>query len=509
MESVNFIHDVNTMRKTIKEVYAASPDLRALNEELDEPGLGNSRVQVLPVMWRHLVDFPKDKSKKGEHDIGDPYDEEDYPSLDDITVEGVGFARSLISDLALDVLLYQSAYQEQISQIVVNECNRIYRIFKERNPGFNGKVHVVGHSLGSAIMFDILCRLKDEPPAVAVESSRNPLRFWPTYHHHQSPEQQQKEKKEPRFDFEVDHLYCLGSPIGLFEMIKGRKIAARAYVNALSNDNNNNNNNNNNNGSSSSNNTNNINSDLTDDPFQEHHYHFHRSLSPNGSPISSPKVSQLYNIFHPSDPIAYRMEPLISRIMTSLKPQTLPYTKKSGFLGSVAQQGLGLGGISAKVGRSVGGLFNSISAGLLNRSLGISGEDVARIEASRQAEQLEKERGYVLSPGAGTNISFSTGGISEAAGGEAGKQQQPIASDTTSGNALVKNGDTTAPVEGEVETLFSRFQKNRVDMAKGQGAGYSHEKWLEEERRAQYLKREEARIRALNRNGRVDYCIQE
>lgn len=28
--------------------------------------------------------------------------------------------------------------------------------------------------------------------------------------------------------------------------------------------------------------------------------------------ISSPKVSQLYNIFHPSDPISYRLEPLIS-----------------------------------------------------------------------------------------------------------------------------------------------------------------------------------------------------
>ncbi len=37
--------------------------------------------------------------------------------------------------------------------------------------------------------------------------------------------------------------------------------------------------------------------------------------------VSSPKCSQLYNLFHPSDPIAYRLEPLIAPAMSSLKPQ--------------------------------------------------------------------------------------------------------------------------------------------------------------------------------------------
>jgi hypothetical protein len=32
---------------------------------------------------------------------------------------------------------------------------------------------------------------------------------------------------------------------------------------------------------------------------------------------------------------------------------------------------------------------------------------------------------------------------------------------------------------------------------------------MEEERKAQRLRREEMKIRALNRNGRIDYCIQE
>ncbi len=100
------------------------------------------------------------------------------PSLEDITVEGVAFARSLISDLALDVLLYQSAYREEISAIVLQESNRIYGLFLERNPGFKGKVHVMGHSLGSAIMFDILCRQREKPKGAS--RSKNPLRFWPS-----------------------------------------------------------------------------------------------------------------------------------------------------------------------------------------------------------------------------------------------------------------------------------------------------------------------------------------
>lgn len=77
MESINFVHDVNVLRKTMKSVYSASADLRALNDEIDEPGLGNSRVQVLPVIWRHLLDFPKRKPKKGERDLGEIFNEED------------------------------------------------------------------------------------------------------------------------------------------------------------------------------------------------------------------------------------------------------------------------------------------------------------------------------------------------------------------------------------------------------------------------------------------------
>lgn len=137
------------------------------------------------------------------------------PSLEDITVEGMAFARSLISDLALDVLLYQSSYREQISQIVLEESNRIYKLFKQRNPQFKGKVHLVGHSLGSAIYFDSLCRQREKQPS---GTAKDPLRFWPT----EERKSESHKGHEIAFDFDVADFYCLGSPVGLFQMLKGR-----------------------------------------------------------------------------------------------------------------------------------------------------------------------------------------------------------------------------------------------------------------------------------------------
>lgn len=48
LESINFIHDVNVLRKTLKTVYRGSPDLQALNSALPDNDK-NCRVQVLPV----------------------------------------------------------------------------------------------------------------------------------------------------------------------------------------------------------------------------------------------------------------------------------------------------------------------------------------------------------------------------------------------------------------------------------------------------------------------------
>ncbi|KAL8388326.1 hypothetical protein RB595_009307 [Gaeumannomyces hyphopodioides] len=468
MESVNFVHDVNILRKNLKSVYASSADLKALNSESDE-GPGNCRIQVLPVCWRHLLDFPKKKEKKREQDLGETYTEEDeYPSLEDITVEGVAFARSLISDLALDVLLYQSAYREQIAHIVLQESNRVYNLFMERNPEFTGKVHIIGHSLGSAIMFDILCRQKETPRSLDV--GRNALRFW-------TPQDRPGPSKDPRelkFDFDVEDLYCLGSPIGLFQMLKGRTISARHLPHALPSESP-------------------LDPDSIDDPFLAANAG-QRVSSITGLPysISSPKLGQLFNIFHPSDPIAYRMEPLITPAMSSLKSQILPYTKK-GIFGSVAPQGIT--GIGVKVGQSVSGLWSSLSAGIasniLNRSLGLTQEDVANMSAQQPTPS---------SSAAGTN---SGGGVisdGQSQAEKAAERKKQLARSSMGERQESFSGNDVTLLDDELETLYSNFESRRVK---------NKDAWQEEEDKARRLRREEMKVRALNRNGRVDYSIQE
>jgi hypothetical protein len=420
------------------------------------------------------------------------------PSLEDITIEGVAFARSLISDLALDVLLYQSAYREQIVEIVLKESNRIYKLFKERNPEFKGQVHIMGHSLGSAIMFDILCRQKEKPRH--LDSLRNPLRFWPSSEKH---EPAHNDPRDLAFEFEAEDLYCLGSPVGLFQMLKGRTMGARHHPNSLPSESP-------------------LNPDYMDDPFMA-------SMSPErlssvtGLPfsVSSPKVSQLFNIFHPSDPIAYRMEPLISPAMSTLKPQLLPYTKK-GIFNAVAPQGLS--GIGMKVGQSVSGLWSSISGGIassiLNRSLGLSNEDVANM-TNNSTSSNPTTPGV---PGAGTNI---TGGSVIADATAHAKQtearKKALARQASSGNIPTvstipglhpedSTGSSNGPtlIDDDLETLFSQFQKNRIEAASHAEDGKTlGDAWAAEEQRAQRLRREEMKVRALNRNGRVDYSIQE
>lgn len=233
----------------------------------------------------------------------------------------------------------------------------------------------------------------------------------------------------------------------------------------------------------------------------------HRVSAITGLPysVSSPKVSQLFNVFHPSDPISYRLEPLISPAMSTLKPQVLPYTKK-GIFGNVAQQGLT--GIGMKVGQSVSGLWSSLSAGiasnLLNRSLGLSNEDVAKMNAANAQTQPQTQVS-----GAGTNIADS-GVISDASklGEKTNERKKQLADSKSMMGRTSISGNEMTLIDDELETLYSKFQEKRVDLAKSDADGGAAD-WLEAERKAQKLRREEMKVRALNRNGRVDYSIQE
>ena len=463
MESINFIHDVNVLRKTLKSVYEESPDLQALNAEVDKLPK-NCRVQVLPVVWRHLLDFPKQSFKQNEREQdltdNDAFGEdEEYPSLENITVEGVPAIRNLISDLALDILLYQSAYREHIAGIVQRECNRVYDLFIQRNPSFNGKVSMIGHSLGSAILFDILCHQKD---AKVVPQGH--------YRHNKpasrtSTSAQNLERSDLGFKFEVEDFFCLGSPLGLYQMLKGRRIAARRTITGM--------------GAQTP-----LNLDALDDPFlgaaptRTSNSASEREGELVSITVSSPKCQQIYNIFHPADPIAYRIEPLISKAMSSMKPQVLPYTKK----GIFGVQGQGLTNIGARVGQSVSGLWSNFTSGmassLLNRSLGLTGEGQLAASTALHTPQIERKE-------------------SSSAGAPSDSEEKPEHPPTL--------------IDSEIETLYAGFEKRRKSyqsdaMIRDLGESAA---WMEAEERSKRLKREEGKVRALNSNGRVDYSVQE
>ncbi|KAI9724757.1 MAG: hypothetical protein M1812_000032 [Candelaria pacifica] len=498
MESVNFVHDVNVLRKTLKAIYASSPDLQALNAEVDKLPK-NCRVQVLPVCWRHLLDFPKQslKQNKREQDLGDVDalgDDEAYPSLDDITIEGVPAVRSLITDLALDILLYQSGYREHIAGIVQRECNRIYKLFLERNPYFSGKISLVGHSLGSAILFDILCRQHDKREPQSSQRSH--------YRNRSNTGGDKSVNDNLKLDFEVEDFFCLGSPVGLFQMLKGNTIAGRsATLGALAADTS-------------------LESGVLDDPFLgasanpsvagKHSGSFSLPLT-----ISSPRCAQLFNIFHPTDPISYRMEPLISPAMATLKPQPLPFTKKGIFAAP------GLTGIGARVGQSVSGLWSSLSSGIassmLNRSLGITGEEGKMLatptnQNRQRAASHSQQTSLPLSIGAGTNISGGviSGdiGASTQAEGLTDDRKRRLVQDTLSAEQAGEHPPTL--IDADIETLYAGFQKRRKSHQSddSRDLGESPE-WQEAEERGKRLRREEAKVRALNSNGRVDFSIQE
>ncbi|KAI9685852.1 MAG: hypothetical protein M1822_004130 [Bathelium mastoideum] len=487
-ESINFVHDVNTLRKTLKSVYASSTDLQALNTEIDAMPK-NCRVQVLPICWRHKLDFPKQslRHNRKEHDLGDTAFEEDeeYPNLDDITVEGIPTVRNLLTDLALDILLYQSAaYKDHIARIVRQECNRIFKLFKERNPSFKGKVSLIGHSLGSAIMFDILCEQRDHKTHIRRQSS---LR-------------RRHDGVGSQLDFEVADFYSLGSPIALFQMLKGRTIVARH--------------------SSGSSSSEVALGDFAADPFD--------SGSPAASKLasapsfteattSSPMCDQIFNIFHPTDPIAYRLEPLISPAMASLKPQPLPTVKRT-FGAAVGQ---GISGIGSSVGKSVSGLWSSFSSGiassLLNRSLGLTAEDASNAKASAASQQSRVPLSMVSKS---ASVNSGNPNTTQALSKEAGSvplSELPVVSAESGQSAELALSKGEAGVhpptrlDETLETLYSGFEKRRRSHASDadvRDLGENPE-WRDAEERGKKLRREEAKVRALNGNGRVDYSIQE
>ncbi|KFV68236.1 Phospholipase DDHD2, partial [Dryobates pubescens] len=105
------------------------------------------RVEFLPVNWHSSL-----------HSTGVDVD------LERITLPSINRLRHFINDTILDVFFYNSStYCQTIVDTVASEMNRLYQLFLQRNPLFTGGVSIAGHSLGSLILFDLLTNQKAAP----------------------------------------------------------------------------------------------------------------------------------------------------------------------------------------------------------------------------------------------------------------------------------------------------------------------------------------------------------
>ncbi|KAM3567350.1 hypothetical protein VYU27_010502, partial [Nannochloropsis oceanica] len=169
--------------------------------------------------------------------------------LRDITLSRIPHLRSFVNDALLDVLYFMSpAYHQVILDEVAAEMNRTVTLFRQHTRNFNGKISVAAHSLGGVILFDLLANQESIVEYAEVKARESSdPRLQHLKYAHTS---------YPRLSFPVVNLFALGSPIAVFLMVRRQ------------------------------------------------HQALHREFR-------LARCLRMYNIFHPYDPVAYRLEPFI------------------------------------------------------------------------------------------------------------------------------------------------------------------------------------------------------
>ncbi|CAA0806590.1 Phospholipase SGR2 [Striga hermonthica] len=131
MEKSNLVDDVGDFRLVTANV---------AERHLTSHQLATQRVLYIPCQWR------KGLALSGE------------AAVEKITLDGVRGLRTMLSATVHDILYYMSPiYCQEIIDSVSNQLNKLYLKFLKRNPGYDGKVSIYGHSLGSVLSYDILC----------------------------------------------------------------------------------------------------------------------------------------------------------------------------------------------------------------------------------------------------------------------------------------------------------------------------------------------------------------
>ncbi|KAJ3691677.1 hypothetical protein LUZ61_020841 [Rhynchospora tenuis] len=131
LEKANLVDDVGDFRRVTASL---------AERHLTPYQRSTQRVLFIPCQWR-----------KGMRLSGES-------AVEKITLDGVRGLRVALGATVHDVLYYMSPiYCQQIIDSVSSQLNQLYMKFLKRNPGYNGKISLYGHSLGSVLSYDILC----------------------------------------------------------------------------------------------------------------------------------------------------------------------------------------------------------------------------------------------------------------------------------------------------------------------------------------------------------------
>lgn len=197
----------NSFRTLIQKRAAAKPPTDIGGGGVPTLARGR-RLQFLPVLWRTTLDFDPtaDDEEEGEH-LSNRF------SLDDIAGEkdSIPLVRTLISNVLLDIPFYLSQHKTTIIKSVVREANRVYRLWCQRNPDFEGqggRTSIIAHSLGAAIACDILSA---QPTHVRLLSKLSYA----------------EAQTDSQLVFNVRTLFKVGSPVSLFFWLNKSQLIAR------------------------------------------------------------------------------------------------------------------------------------------------------------------------------------------------------------------------------------------------------------------------------------------
>ncbi|XP_036113272.1 phospholipase DDHD1 isoform X5 [Molossus molossus] len=251
--------------------------MREAARKIEERHFSNhaTHVEFLPVEWRSKLALDGD-------------------TVDSITPDKVRGLRDMLNSSAMDIMYYTSPlYRDELVKGLQQELNRLYSLFCSRNPDFEekgGKVSIVSHSLGCVITYDIMTgwnpvRLYEQ---LLQKEEELPDERWMSYEERHLLDELYITKRRlreieerlhglkassmtdtPALKFKVENFFCMGSPLAVFLALRGIRPG--------------------NTGS------------------QDH-------ILPREI------CNRLLNIFHPTDPVAYRLEPLILKHYSNISP---------------------------------------------------------------------------------------------------------------------------------------------------------------------------------------------